>query len=643
MAASGSYASFARMQRVPQRAAVPQLGALGLAAVLLLAVLFAGDSFWVAAGAVLLGGGALALSLLGVVALPRGAELLLGSLLALAAWSGLSVLWSIAPDRSWEELNRTLAYAGFALVGVVLAAVLGPRACRSVGGLLLVCLGAAVLWSLAGKAIPALFEDGGRAARLRDPIGYWNALALAADSLLVLALWVATSRVARPLRVGAAILGFAAVLAVLLAVSRAGLLAAVAGVALWLLLGDRRLERGLVALAVALPALAVGAWAFTRDALVEDGQPRADRVADGGWFALACLLGAVAVAGAVLALERYRPGGATRRRLGRSLAAAVVVALVVGVGAAAATGDPLASNDAVGQNPSRLGDVGLNKRGELWREAWRIFEADPLAGSGAGTFEIARKRYRDDALDAAEPHDVPLQFLATTGLVGLALFGLVLAAAAAAAVGALRRLSGPERTAAAALAVLPALYLLHALVDYDWDFPAVTGPALLAVGALAAAGREPGAASRRPLAAGAVAAVTLTVLVSLTTPWLSERSVRQVNRELDAGDIEAAEAAADRARSLNPLSIDAVHKQAAVAERRRNQIAAREAYARAIRLQPENPDTWYALGVYEHDIGALCQAYVHLNEAYTLDPRSLRWFPGGPLDVARDHVNEGNC
>ena len=37
----------------------------------------------------------------------------------------------------------------------------------------------------------------------------------------------------------------------------------------------------------------------------------------------------------------------------------------------------------------------------------------------------------------------------------------------------------------------PALWLLHALVDYPWDFVAVTGPALFAVGVLAAAGREP--------------------------------------------------------------------------------------------------------------------------------------------------------
>jgi hypothetical protein len=32
----------------------------------------------------------------------------LGSLIAFAAWSGVSVLWSVAPDRTWTECNRAI-------------------------------------------------------------------------------------------------------------------------------------------------------------------------------------------------------------------------------------------------------------------------------------------------------------------------------------------------------------------------------------------------------------------------------------------------------------------------------------------------------------------------------------------------------
>ena len=43
----------------------------------------------------------------------------LGCLFGLALWCGISMLWSVSPDRSWLFTNRTLAYAGFALLGVL--------------------------------------------------------------------------------------------------------------------------------------------------------------------------------------------------------------------------------------------------------------------------------------------------------------------------------------------------------------------------------------------------------------------------------------------------------------------------------------------------------------------------------------------
>ena len=209
---------------------------------------------------------------------------LLGLLLATAAWSGLSVVWSVAPDRSWDELNRTLVLAGFLAVGLLFGARGGPalrRVCRRAAAVLGVALGATMLWALAGKVMPALFPDGARAARLRDPVGYWNALALAADALLVLGLWATVSLRIRAARVAGTVLAYVAVLAIFLSVSRTGLAAAVAGVALWLWLARERLAAAALAAAAALPAGAVAAWAFTRPALVESGQARADRVADG--------------------------------------------------------------------------------------------------------------------------------------------------------------------------------------------------------------------------------------------------------------------------------------------------------------------------------------------------------------------------
>ena len=159
--------------------------AVSVATAMLLGAVFAGDSVWTAIAVLAVAGGWGALALAGRTPLPGGGTVLLGLVLAIGAWSGLSVAWSVAPDLSWADVNRTLVLAGFLAVGLLLGAS-GRTACRWAAAALVTALGAAVLWALAGKAIPALFPDGGRVARLRDPIGYWNALALAADMLLVL-------------------------------------------------------------------------------------------------------------------------------------------------------------------------------------------------------------------------------------------------------------------------------------------------------------------------------------------------------------------------------------------------------------------------------------------------------------------------
>ena len=118
-------------------------------------------------------------------------------------------------------------------------------------------------------------------------------------------------------------------------------------------------------------------------------------------------------------------------------------------------------------------------------EALEIARDHPLGGTGAGPSGSPGSRVRDDATPVAEPHSVPLQLLADLGLVGLALLGLVVVGAAVSARRARRsRARRSTATRSSVLAVVALGYGLHALVDYDADFVAVTGPALLVVGAL---------------------------------------------------------------------------------------------------------------------------------------------------------------
>jgi lipoprotein NlpI len=81
-----------------------------------------------------------------------------------------------------------------------------------------------------------------------------------------------------------------------------------------------------------------------------------------------------------------------------------------------------------------------------------------------------------------------------------------------------------------------------------------------------------------------------------------------------------------------------------VSERRGFRKSAEGWYVEAAELQPENPEPWYALGLFEFQVkGNLCAAYEFLNNAYTLDPKGQQWLVGGPLDVARAAVNDGAC
>jgi hypothetical protein len=605
-------------------------------------------------GLAALGVGAAVAAVLRLVELPRLDRPATVALVAVAAqlgWTAVTIAWSIAGDRSWSALNKGLVQAGFLLAGILLG-VLGPRTARAAAVLLAAVIGAALVWALLGKAIPALFPDGDRAARLRSPVGYWNGLALLADVALALALWLgASASLRRRVRAAGALLFYVATVALILTASRAGIAGALVAVALWLALSPERLEGGLLAVGAGVPAVAVGAWASTRSALVDDGVGRADRIGDGAVFGVLALVGAVLAVVLAAALRRRVLARVERQALGRAAVAAAgaaaltaVIALALAVGNPAAWAwDEFAGGSADVNDPSRLTSLSSNNRSEWWGEAWHVFETQPLRGVGAGTFAVARLRYREDATEVTQPHSVPLQILSGTGLVGVALALVAAVCLGIASVRSLRRLDGGEVAAARALVVLPVVWALHALVDYNLEFLAVTAPALVATGALVAAGRP---ATRAPAwpAAAAAGALALVLVGSLASPALSSRAVERSTRALDAGRADDAAADARRAQALNPLSLEPFYARARAAERAGDPAAAEAFYVDATERQPENPEPWYFLGLFRLDRGDLCGAYFALNEAYTRDPKSRRWVPGGPLDVAKDAVNNaGAC
>jgi tetratricopeptide (TPR) repeat protein len=465
--------------------------------------------------------------------------------------------------------------------------------------------------------IPNLYPDGERIARLRAPLEYWNALALLAAMTMLLALWAAVRREhARALRIGAVVLVFVAAVALLLTYSRGGVVVALLAVAVFLLISRERVD-AIAALFVCLPpAVALGAWAFTQPGLVENGESYEGRLADGLQFGVGLLLGAGLVAAlAYLGLkheERWRPRTIATVSAQR-LAAFTAVVLLVGV-LAASRGDPVGwvrdgfteftnPTSQAGAGPERLGDFNSNSRWTWWEEGWELFRDNPVAGTGAGSFSVARRPIRHNTTVATEPHNLALQFLTETGLIGFLLAAGAGTAATFGIVRAVRRLDQGDAAAASALGVVALAYLAHALIDYDWDFVGVTAPLFLVLGVLLAAGRP--VVAGRPewfLAAGAVL-VSLAAVASLAAPWLAEREVAEAYAAIERREPSEAVDHGRRAHSLNPLSVEPLFAEAAGEEARGHRATALDLYIEAVELQPRNPRTWFELGRFELDLG----------------------------------------
>jgi tetratricopeptide (TPR) repeat protein len=172
----------------------------------------------------------------------------------------------------------------------------------------------------------------------------------------------------------------------------------------------------------------------------------------------------------------------------------------------------------------------------------------------------------------------------------------------------------------------------------------VTAPTMVALGVLAAAGRAAGERRKRPLLAVAVVIVAAVVLGSFSFPRLADRMERSSTRALASGDLELANDRARWARFFNPLSVNPLFALARIEEERGRIGHAERRYIQAVEQQPDNPETWYTLGLFEFEaLENLCATYRFLNNAYTLDPAGNQWVEGGPLDIARDAVNEGGC
>jgi hypothetical protein len=485
---------------------MPRLAVLVSAAVLLagptVLAFFAGGYFdgpRVTAAAIAWGV-VLLLAVAGPVPLPasRAGRVALAALVGLAAWSAISLSWAPLLGPALDAVERLLLYIGVLLAAVAL--LRDPRTARAVEPVLALGTVVAIGYGLAGRLLPSVVDlvkerSYGAGGRLEQPITYWNSEGLLAGLGLLLCVRLAgdSSRPA-PMRAAAAAACAPLGAGVYLSYSRGALAVTVLGLVVLLAAAPTwpQLRAGVTGLIAGVTAAACSS-AFPGVASLTGTATEQRR---DGAIVLGLLLVVMALAGLLMlrSIRAERRGSARLSWLpnARRLTALAVVAVALCVGAL--VGGGLAENahgdESTARTASRYASVN-SVRYEYWRVGALAFTREPVHGLGAGGFRVFWREERRIPYSVTEVHSLPLEMAAELGLPGLLLFVLLIGAIAMAGLQALRQ-GAPLAPGAAAVCVA---WLLHATIDWDWQLPAVTLPAVVLAGGLLAASekRLPGA------------------------------------------------------------------------------------------------------------------------------------------------------
>jgi cytochrome c-type biogenesis protein CcmH/NrfG len=607
-----------------------------------------------------------------------------GLLLAFTALTGLSVVWSVAPDASWQDAGRMLTYSGVFAAAAALAWI-APGGWRALlGGTVL----AAVVvcgYALLTKVLPDQLDANDVYARLQEPYGYWNAIGLTAAMGAIGCLWLGARRA------GHAVLNALAypamglmILTLMIAYSRGALAALAVGVVAWMCLVPLRLRGARVLIVGVLGAAPLVAWAFSRHALSSDGVALTARTTAGHQLGvlLAAMLIVLTLVGVAIGFfgDRRAPTAAARRAVGVTLAALLALAVLALAGGLAASKRGLTGtvshdfssltdpNAAVPKNtPGRLTAIG-SVRARYWNEALEIFKAHPALGAGAAGYETARLRYRTQPLDVRQAHGYVVQTLADLGIVGLAIALALLVAWMAAAgrpthpfnrrwtarrsppsIG-WRRAGGrdlgqytPEQIGMLTMLCIVVVFGVHSFADWTWYVPGDACVALLCAGWLA---------GRGPLARGNLAAPAGTLAAAAPAHDQGETqgsSADGLGRAADAGDQRPSPAGSGAsgwrlpsATELGPVRVGVTiavvagallaawtewqpqrsvdASEQALALLKRNPVAALAAARAGVDRDPLSAQALFTLSAIEHVTGESALARATLQKAVRMQP-----------------------
>ena len=607
-----------------------------------------------------------------------------GLLLAFAALSGLSVVWSVQPDVSWQDADRLLAYGAVFGAAVALVRLAPDRWPAILGGL---ALAAVVVsgYALATKVFPGSFAPANTYARLQEPYGYWNAIGLTAAMGAICCMWLGARRAGHALLNALAYPAMGILLVTLmLAYSRGALIALAIGLTLWFCIVPLRLRGAAVLLIGGLGAGAVVGWDFSRRVLTTDNIPLGERTTAGhqlGVLLLAMVL-VLTLTGIAIGFVtgRRAPSRVTRTRAGAVLLALIVIALVGFAGALAHshrgfTGsishavDTLTNPNAKPppNTPGRLTAV-ASVRARYWKQALQVFDAHPVVGAGADGYETASLRYRTALLEVKHAHGFVVQTLADLGAIGLALALTLLLTWMAAAGRAThpfnRRWTSwrawldvragshpgwhsldkhdlaqrdlarytPERIGMLSMLCLVVVFGVHSFVDWTWYVPGDACVALLCAGWLAGRGSL-SAPTTGTAPAGAPAPGELRTGSGVLVP----RSLREVGPMRIGVAVAVVIAALLTAWSQwqPQRSVDA--SQQALAALSTNPRAALAQAQTAVSRDPLSAQALITLATVQHDAGEPALAKATLQRAVRLQPSNPQaWLALARYDLSSE-------
>jgi len=560
------------------------------------------------------------------------------AMLGLVAWTTASIAWAdVSRHDAWVEAVRATGYAAaFILGGALLANArsFARYAAWSGAGIALYGLGTVLRMRLGDDPLTVF-----AAGRLEWPIGYAPGLAgwYLFGAFLLLGWSCAADRRARTgarwgrdqWLSGIALAGAGTCVALaVLAQSRGTIPAVLVGGALALVAMPERLGFLLRVGAIAATlgvfharlARPFSAQFDLRQAPFTDGADptallataeAAVRGAATAVLVASLVLGGIGIAlvplGARLRAWSARDGATAARR---SVLPAVLVAgalvltvLVVTAGSDRSPArwvsdqwkgcvDPVEQVNDPGSGASYFANSGTG-RCDYYRVALDNFVHAPLLGTGAGNFGPAYILKRETREQPRVAHSLPLQLLGELGLVGGLLGATVLGCVGIAASRFVRSGPGRDPMFAGAVGAL-AYWTAHASIDWLWQLPTISLPALVLGGGLVAC-VSPAQGRVRSAVAAPIATGVMFALVALVLPvTMADASLRRArDPEVRRDDLGAAIEAARDAQSYDPTWAEPAIVEASLLAQAKRRTDAANAARRAISLEPDDWSVQY--------------------------------------------------